>query len=218
MKIRLMLFVSALAFYGARVSAQISPGIFAGVNIQNITGKNESGNDLDNSVVPAFNIGARIDFPVADDFYFQTGLTFASKGGKNSNLYTGQSFTQQVRLYYLELPLHFMYKPLLGTGHLILGLGPYFGYAVSGSASANGSDNGITFKSSVMPSDSGSVYYKPWELGANLFAGYEFSNKISFQLNAQLGLTDINPSYESNANNKTSIKNTGFGLSLGYAF
>jgi hypothetical protein len=53
------------------------------------------------------------------------------------------------------------------------------------------------------------------DAGANLLAGYEFSNRFSFQLNAQLGLTKINPEYEGATNDKTSAKNTGFGFSVG---
>jgi hypothetical protein len=56
------------------------------------------------------------------------------------------------------------------------------------------------------------------DAGANLLAGYEFSNRISFQLNAQLGLAKINSKYENSPNAKTSAKNTGFGVSLGYRF
>jgi len=51
-----------------------------------------------------------------------------------------------------------------------------------------------------------------------MLVGYEFANKVSFQLNTQLGLTKINPEYEGEANDKTSAKNTGFGFSLGYRF
>jgi hypothetical protein len=54
------------------------------------------------------------------------------------------------------------------------------------------------------------------DAGANMLAGYQFRNKISVQLNAQLGLTKINPEYEGAGNDKTSAKNTGFGFSLGY--
>ena len=62
------------------------------------------------------------------------------------------------------------------------------------------------------------VYIRPMDAGANMLAGYEFGNKVSFQLNAQLGLTKINPEYEGSSNDNSSAKNTGFGFSLGYRF
>ncbi len=62
------------------------------------------------------------------------------------------------------------------------------------------------------------VYLRPLDAGANFLVGYEFGNRISFQLNAQLGLTKINSEYEGASNDKTSAKNTGFGFSLGFRF
>jgi hypothetical protein len=47
--------------------------------------------------------------------------------------------------------------------------------------------------------------------------GYEFANRLSFQLNAQLGLTDIHPEYQSNPDLNKATK-TGFGISAGYRF
>ena len=62
------------------------------------------------------------------------------------------------------------------------------------------------------------VYLRPLDAGANFLVGYEFGNRVSFQLNTQLGLTKINPEYEGASNDKTSAKNTGFGFSLGFRF
>ena len=50
------------------------------------------------------------------------------------------------------------------------------------------------------------------DAGANMMAGYEFGNRVSVQLNTQLGLTKINPEYEGSPNDKTSAKNTGLWL------
>ena len=57
---------------------------------------------------------------------------------------------------------------------------------------------------------------KRFDAGANLLAGYEFSNRFSFQLNAGLGL--INMYNRPDDDNETTLKNTGFGVSLGYRF
>ncbi len=61
-------------------------------------------------------------------------------------------------------------------------------------------------------------YVRPFDAGANLLAGYEFGFGISFQLNAQLGLLKVNPGYDGDSNDDTSVKNTGFGISVGYRF
>ena len=57
---------------------------------------------------------------------------------------------------------------------------------------------------------------KRFDAGANFLAGYELSNHFSAQLNAGLGL--INLVNREQGDTKSSLKNTGFGLSLGYRF
>ena len=56
---------------------------------------------------------------------------------------------------------------------------------------------------------------KRFDAGANFLAGYEFSNKLSFQLNAGLGLVNI---LNTESGDDAKLKNTGFGISLGYRF
>lgn len=58
------------------------------------------------------------------------------------------------------------------------------------------------------------TYFKRMDIGADFFVGYELRNKISFTLNSQLGLVNIN----AKSADKTENKNTGFGLSIGYRF
>ncbi len=41
---------------------------------------------------------------------------------------------------------------------------------------------------------------------------------VFLQLNAQLGLFKINPEHSWDTGDKTSYKNTGYGLSIGYRF
>ena len=112
---------------------------------------------------------------------------------------------------------------MLGTGHLLLGIGPYVALGVGGKVKFDGGGSSqsadIKFKNTVKADDPDDVVlFKPVDAGANMLAGYEFNNKVSFQLNVQLGLTKINPEYEGDNNDKTSAKNTGFGFSLGYRF
>lgn len=198
-------------------------GIRAGVNFQNITGKDDNDNKLSNDLITGFNVGINAEIPVAPDFYFQPGLLYTTKGAKNSEVILGQTIKSTIRLNYVELPLNFLYKPVLGTGHLLLGFGPYVAMGVGGKVKYEGSGASTTedvkFKKNVAATDPQNVaYFRPLDAGASLLAGYEFSNKLSFQLNAQLGMLKINPSYQSMSNDKSSAKNTGFGVSVGYRF
>ncbi len=88
---------------------------------------------------------------------------------------------------------------------MLLGFGPYVGYAIGGKFKNPDAD--IEFGD--QPTE-----LKRFDAGANLLAGYEFSNKLSFQLNAGLGLVNINNRIPTDK--KSTLKNTGFGVSLGY--
>ena len=198
-------------------------GLRAGVNFQNINGKDENDEKLKNDMLTGFNIGINAEIPVGVDFYFQPGLLYSIKGAKSEDVILGQSFNSTIKISYLELPLNFLYKPTLGKGHLLLGFGPYVALGIGGKATYEGGGSSLTekikFQKTVKSSDPDDVVYiRPMDAGANMLVGYEFGNKVSFQLNTQLGLTKINPEYEGASNDKTSAKNTGFGFSLGYRF
>jgi hypothetical protein len=61
-------------------------------------------------------------------------------------------------------------------------------------------------------------FYKTFDAGANIFAGYEMANVVFYQLNTQFGMLKINSEYSEFPEDKTSVKNTSFGLSVGYRF
>lgn len=198
-------------------------GIYGGITFQNINGVNAGGDKLSNTLVPRFNIGINEEFPIAPDFFLQAGLQFISKGTEGNISFTDNSgtntFKRNLSLYYIELPVNFIYKPYLGTGHLILAFGPYVGYALSGKAKFIGinppTEKNIEFVTDAPNSDVNNlVYYKRWDVGANFSFGYEFHNGLSLVLTSQLGLVNIN----ANTSSKLAESNTGFGLLLGYRF
>ncbi|MBL0305245.1 MAG: PorT family protein [Chitinophagaceae bacterium] len=204
-------------------SGGTSFGLRAGVNFQNITGKDEDGNKLENDLLTGFNIGINAEIPLAPQFYFQPGLLFTTKGAKSEDLILGQTIKGKINISYVELPLNFLYKPMLGQGRLLMGFGPYVALGVGGKVTYEGGGSSLSedieFKKTVKLSDPDDVFYvRPMDAGANLLFGYQFANKVSVQLNAQLGLTKINPEYEGASNDRTEAKNTGFGVSLGYRF
>jgi len=208
MKTKMLFFpVIAAAMLSASAWAQSKStyGIRAGVNFQNLNGKNSDGHNLDNKLKTGFNAGVNAEIPVGIDFYLQPGLLFSTKGAK----YDVQGVEATRNISYLELPVNFLYKPELGEGRLLLGFGPYAAFAVGGKIKAGNTDIDMEFGDNVGET-------KAFDAGANLLAGYEFSNNFSFQLNAGLGL--INMYNRPSGDDETSLKNTGFGLSLGYRF
>jgi len=204
-----MLFFSVIAALlinaTALAQSKATYGIRAGVNFQNLNGKDNDGHNLDNKLKTGFNAGVNAEIPVGIDFYLQPGLLFSTKGAK----YDFQSVEVTQTISYLELPINFLYKPELGEGRLLLGFGPYAAFAVGGKIKGGGTDIDMDFGNEVGET-------KPFDAGANLLAGYEFTNNFSFQLNAGLGL--INMYNRPAGEGETSLKNTGFGLSLGYRF
>lgn len=192
----------------------ISFGVRSGISLQTINGRDANDNKLENKLVPRFQAGVNVELPLAEGFYLQPGVMFTGKGaefkGSNSNL----------NLSYIEVPLNFLFKPVVGTGKLLLGMGPYVGFGISGkSTPENGNSTSVTFKNTITAVEAlTGHYYRNLDAGANLLFGYEMVNNLSIQLNAQLGLAKINPDIEGVNNNKTAYRNTGFGLSVGYRF
>jgi|TARA_R110000737_G_scaffold2188_1_gene6158 hypothetical protein len=197
-------------------------GIYGGVNLQNINGKDANGDKLSNSLVIGYNIGVNYEFPIATDFYLQPGIQFIKKGTKGPVTYANSgnyTIDREIKLNYIEVPINFIFKPILGTGHLILGFGPYVGYAVGGKALFEGTnapdDTNIDFRSTVSNTDPNNlIYFKRMDVGGNFFVGYELKSGLNFSLTSQLGLVNIN----SKTTSKLANQNTGFGLAIGYRF
>ena len=185
-------------------------GIRAGVNFQNINGKDAAENNLENDLTTGFHAGLNAEVPLGTGFYLQPGVLYSIKGAEFNN-------NAKVKLSYIEVPINFVYKPILGSGNMILGFGPYAGFGIGGKIKSGGSETDIDFGSSYNAANP-ATYFKSFDAGGNLLAGYEFANKVSFQLNAQLGLVNINKENEGITADKTRWRNTGFGASLGYRF
>jgi hypothetical protein len=190
MKIKLLLLSAILLLAVSAVQAQGGFGILGGVNFQNLNGKDSNGDKLTNEIKPGIHAGFNYQMPIAPEFYFQPGLLFSTKGAKTT--------AGTIKLSYIELPLNLVYKGLLGRGYVMVGFGPYLGYKIG----------------SKEVTQYGEL--KSFDAGGNIFAGYEMAGGLFFQLNTEFGMININP--EAVIGDKTAVKNTGFGLSLGYRF
>lgn len=171
----------------------------AGVNFYNLNQK-FMGNKSDSKLNTGFHVGLDAAFPLAPEFYIQPGVLFSGKGAKAE---TGDG---KLLLNYIEVPISFAYKPQLGEGRLILAVGPYVGYALS--AKAKNPDYDLDLGSD----DNDDM--KRFDFGGNINFGYEFTRNLFAQINAQLGMANLLP----NGDSDNSMKNTGFGISIGYRF
>jgi hypothetical protein len=218
LSIALILLFSA-SFAVAQEKSKLLFGILGGVNYQNLNGKDLGGDKLENDMLLGFHGGINVQIPIAPEFYFQPGIMYATKGAKN----TSGSISSTTKLNYIEVPLNMVYKASLGEGFFMLGFGPYVSYGISGNVKTeSGSvtlNRDVKFKSVVETGDNILVpYYKAFDAGANIFVGYEMASGLFLQLDTEFGMLNINPEYKILATDKSSTKNTGFGLSLGYRF
>ena len=219
MKTSVLFFAAMLCVSVAGYSQELGRttfGVRAGVNFQNLNGKDESDDRLENDLKVGFNIGVNAEVPLATDFYLQPGVLFSTKGAKQDAPLGGDE-DAKVNISYIEIPVNLLYKPVLGDGRLLMGFGPYIAFGIGGKLKLGDFDQDIEFANDVSLADAATaVYFRRMDAGANLLFGYELSNNLSAQINAQLGLVNIQPEVE--GNKIGTIKNTGFGVSLGYRF
>jgi hypothetical protein len=190
-------------------------GVRGGVNFATITGKNASGTKYDNNINTGYHIGVNAEIPVGTGTYIQPGLLYSQKGAE----FKGNNGNSEVDVNYLEVPVNFVYKPILGTGRMLLGFGPYVGFGLNGQVKgSNGTKTDVEFTKNYNPAEGpANAQFRRIDGGGNLLAGYEFKNNLSFQINAQLGLTQLAPDINGE-DNPAVTKNTNFGLSVGYRF
>jgi hypothetical protein len=211
MKRKALLTLAAILAFGITAGAQ-GLGVNAGVNFFNQTMKS-NGNKVDDlKMLTGFHIGVDYEIGVAPDFYFAPGLVFATKGAKIQEDFLGEEYTSKWGLNYLEVPLNLVYKPVLGTGNLIVNFGPYLGYGIGGKVKAEFGDE--DFEEDINFGSGEDDDLKPFDMGANIGFGYQLGMGLSFKLNAQLGLINILPDGDSD----NLVKNNGFAFSVGYRF
>jgi hypothetical protein len=186
----------------------------AGVNLQNLTGKDADGNKFDNKFKTGFNVGFTADFQIMRKLYFQLAALYTTKGA-----IVNEGGDVTATLGYLELPLHFLVKPQIGERRAIIGFGPYVAFGLSGKAEGdNYPEKAVDFDDEVMAEGyySNPFTVKKMDVGVNLFCGYEFTKRFSAQLNGQLGLTNLQPIVIGIVGGLGKLRNTGAGISLSY--
>lgn len=231
MKTKLLLMFAAVVLSVASLQAQVTLGVVAGPNFQNMTGKDHYGDKLENGIIAGFHAGVKADIPVAADFFFQTGLLYSCKGSKNDFLNvttksTSRELNTTTRIGYIELPVNLLFRPEFGIGHILLGFGPYVALGITGKQSLEyenwSYEQKIKFSNLISWDeywDMDHAYYRPFDAGANIFAGYELEMGLFFHLNVQMGLLKINPKIDDDeVDDEAVYRNTGFGLSIGYNF
>jgi len=201
MKLKQLLFGGLLfaTFSVAALQANAQAGRFginAGVNFANINGKDAEGTKLKTG----FQAGVTYDIGLADEFVLQPGVSYVQNGTKLD------AFNSKLHLNYIQVPVTFQYQPALGTGNLLLGVGPYVGFGV-GKVKGSLFDDKVSSKS-----DWDDAGLKKVDAGGKLLVGYQLGMGLSFNLNANLGLANLSDDKDAK------FHNTSFGVTVGYKF
>jgi hypothetical protein len=196
-------------------------GFYGGYNLYTIHGRNTDGSNFWLKTEDGFNMGANLQFPIARNVYLQPGISYNQKGANFKTYhYMGQTYHGDVKLSYVEVPVNVVYKPKVGSGHLLLGVGPYVGYGTGHEAGVDQGMYHVRFAEDVTPEQIEQVpfYFRPWDAGTNFILGYQFANNITAQLNGEIGMKRINPSVNGQWDGKMKHRTAGFGCSFGYRF
>jgi hypothetical protein len=218
-------------------NAQVSFGGHVGANFA-------SGKFTDNSSTPStsqtlktkvgLTIGAVAEIEFGGGLSFRPELNFIQKGGKSSESQTTttpfgnitNASTGTTSLGYLELAPNFVYNFEAGSGKVFVGAGPDIAFGMGGkdkftstttstitgvpSTSTSG-ENKVKFDGKKDATDNNS-HLKALDFGINVLAGYKLSNGAFISAGYTIGLSNISP-YD-----KTTYKNSGFNIKLGYMF
>ena len=188
-------------------------GIKAGLNLSSQSLKSSSFN-MDGENLVGFHLGGILDIGY-DNFSIQPGLFFTTKGEKiTSQLLNSQGENAgvaltKVKLNYLEMPVNLLYKIKVNeASSVFFGGGPYIGYGLSGTVSANDNSSKLNFGNNNDPNTGN---YRNPDYGINFTGGVDINN-ITVGVNYGLGLSNL--SYAQGA----TLHNKVLGFSLGYLF
>lgn len=217
-----------LTFATSAAFAQIPTiGIKGGVNFATLSASGQennvvAGTNLQSSSgnVTSFNIGVFADLKFGN-FSLQPAVNFTGKGGIFDGA-TGllpDGSTSQVHskynLYYIQVPVNLVYHIPVVIGEIYIGAGPYGSSAVHGKLkqTAVNTKNGSFGGSQDIKFGNNADEIKRMDYGANAIAGIRLKGGLLFNINYDLGLTNILPDADGNK-----MKTRVLGISAGFAF
>ncbi len=161
--------------------------------------------------------GGIIDAGINKHIYFQSGLYCSLKGQTRHFAFhlsdsVNEAVSQTLHLAYFDLPLNLCYKTgIQGKGRVIMGIGATLSYILGGSnkLSSQGADSGRHFNTNISAKVSPGSPLKAFDLGVNLFAGYEMPTGWFFRAYYTAGTNDLGLGTEID-------KNRAWDISVGY--
>lgn len=201
-----LILITTLVFALTNALAQVNFGIQLGANFASQKWESDEDNDIKSKT--GLVIGALAEIPFGSSINFRPELNFIQKGFKLDE--TGVELTET--LNYIELSPNFVYNVPAGAGNVFFGLGPSFGFAVSGKFKLKVTGEEEESGDIDFGNDEANDDLKGFDFGLNLLAGYKLAQGIFFSAGYNLGLANIS------LDEDESIKNKGFSVKVGYMF
>lgn len=205
--------LAVLLCFAFSAQAQVKIGVKGGFNAASQSGWGDlleyEDEDLDYSskFKSGFHLGLMLQLDLPGSFFLQPELLFSNQGLKQELKFDGEKDSESSTLNYLQLPIYAGYKFDAGLGlKVIVGVGPYFAYGISGSDDVFDGDKG---------------FMKRFDAGLTAMAGVEIS-KFQVTLGYDFGLVDAMDANGwktlKDLGGLSSIRNQNIKVSVGYFF
>lgn len=197
----------------------IQYGLKAGINFASISAyDNPTSSYYQSKNFGNVRFGGIVEYS-RQKFAIQSGLILDGKGGVNTYINTESNTNRRknARLYYLEIPVNFLYGVPIKAGTLFFGGGAYAAYGIAGNYSLSGIifDSPIDGTEKVYFGNNENSDYKRTDFGANFRAEIRFLHGIGLELNYEYGLKNIaTPSLYDDVGIKT--RNKVFGIAVSF--
>lgn len=156
-----------------------------------------------------FTAGLVVSVPLSKNINFRPELKYVQKGGSLSE----EGMSDKITLNYIEMPLNFVYHTGISKG-FFAGIGPSLGFGLSGKEKWDFGD-GDAGEDKINFGSGDEDHLKPFEIGVNVLAGYQFAGGFFVSANYNAGLNNIaigDSEYDGKYHNRY------FGVNIGYMF
>lgn len=213
-----------LLFSGIALSvisfAQLFFGVQATGTLASAQAKSKYALDFDKEIGIRPSGGIVVQYGLGNNFSLRSGVSYSQQGATlKYSLDEFGSTKSQVRLNYLQVPVHAIYGVRAGNVNIYAGLGGYASYGFSGEVKNTlwfYTDDGgyeVTEKLKAfekLEDDGGDL--ERFDFGASGFAGVHLKNGLFIQAGYQHGIANISRDKDD------TYRNRGAQLTVGYLF
>ena|SRR5579875_2426700 len=219
LKKSLIVLLGISALYRQSNAQTVKIGAKAGINFPSISAYNNPTNSTYQSKAYSnVTLGGitEIDW---NRFSIQSGLMLDGKGGENIyiNSESNTNRRKNIRLYYLQVPVNFLYRIPTKSSTLYFGGGPYAAYGIAGKYTLAGTifDSPVDGSEKVIFGNNEDSDFKRADYGLNFRAEIRLLHGIGFELNYEYGLRNVGtPGLYDDIGIKT--RNKVFGIAVSY--